>query len=164
MAIKTTRYLSCANVRAMCMAYGYCTRCDNKDYESLLIQSQAPITDNDILKLAGQIRRHSDVEGLTRRYNCTATELLENICFHLINDCAYTIVELTPYERERKMKIYIIKVTPEASACKVSQVGYTSFAEAKNFIESRIPAPIQRAPFTWRDEEYTEYEIVEVII
>ena len=60
------------------------------------------------------------------------------------------------------MKVYIIMVTPEAAGSKVSQEGYTTFDEAKAFVESRTPTPIPCSPYVWRDEDYTEYEIVEV--
>lgn len=62
------------------------------------------------------------------------------------------------------MKVYIIKVTPEAATSKISQEGYTIFDEAKAFVESRTPTPIPCSPYIWRDEDYTEYEIVEVAI
>lgn len=60
------------------------------------------------------------------------------------------------------MKVYIIKVTPEAATSKVSQEGYATFDEAKAFVESRTPTPIPCSPYIWRDKDYTEYEIVEV--
>lgn len=60
------------------------------------------------------------------------------------------------------MKVYVIKVTSEASTSKVSQEGYTTFDKAKAFVESRTPTPILCSPFIWRDKDYTEYEIVEV--
>ena len=60
------------------------------------------------------------------------------------------------------MKVYIIKVTSEAAESKISQEGYTTFDDAKAFVESRTPTPISCSPYVWRDEDYTEYEIVEV--
>lgn len=62
------------------------------------------------------------------------------------------------------MKVYIIKVTPEAAVSKISQEGYLSFDLAKAFIESRLPTPEPIAPFVWRDKDYTEYEIAEVTL
>lgn len=62
------------------------------------------------------------------------------------------------------MKVYIIKVTPEAATSKISQEGYTTFDKAKAFVESRTPTPIPYSPYVWRDEDYTEYEITEVQI
>ena len=62
------------------------------------------------------------------------------------------------------MKVYIIKVTPEAATSKISQEGYTAFDKAKAFVESRTPTPIPCSPYVWRDEDYTEYEIAEVQI
>lgn len=62
------------------------------------------------------------------------------------------------------MKIYIIKVTPEATVSKISQEGYLSFDLAKAFIESRLPTPKPITPFIWRDKDYTEYEITEVVL
>lgn len=62
------------------------------------------------------------------------------------------------------MKIYIVKVTPEAAVSKISQEGYLSFDLAKAFIESRVPTPTPRMSFVWQDENYTKYEIVEAQI
>lgn len=60
------------------------------------------------------------------------------------------------------MNVYVIMVTPEASRSKVSQEGYLSHAAAKDFIMSRSPKPKELGPYHYRDEDYTEYEIVGV--
>lgn len=60
------------------------------------------------------------------------------------------------------MNVYAVMVTPEASHSKVSQEGYLSLAAAKDFIESRKPKPTQLDLYHYRDEDYTEYEIVPI--
>ena len=62
------------------------------------------------------------------------------------------------------MKVYIIKVTPEAATSKISQEGYAAFDEAKAFVASRTPTPIPYSPYVWRNADYTEYVIAEVQI
>ena len=62
------------------------------------------------------------------------------------------------------MIVYVIKVTPEASFSKVSQEGYRTYDEARAFIESRAKEPLPLSNFIWRDEDDTDYEIVEVKI
>lgn len=60
------------------------------------------------------------------------------------------------------MSFYIVMVTPEASPSKVSQEGYWSLAAAKDFVESRKPEPKALDLYHYRDEDYTEYEIVPI--
>uniref|UniRef100_A0AAU8AWJ3 Uncharacterized protein n=1 Tax=Dulem virus 37 TaxID=3145755 RepID=A0AAU8AWJ3_9CAUD len=62
------------------------------------------------------------------------------------------------------INVYVIMVTREASHSKVSQEGYLSLAAAKDFIMSREPKPIQLDLYRYRDEDYTEYEIVQVSV
>ena len=60
------------------------------------------------------------------------------------------------------LNVYVVMVTPEASHSKVSQDGYLSLAAAKDFIESREPKPKLLDLYRYRDEDYTEYEIVPI--
>lgn len=60
------------------------------------------------------------------------------------------------------MNVYVVMVTPEASHSKVSQDGYLNLAAAKDFIESRTPAPKSLDAYHYRDEDYTEYEIIPI--
>ena len=94
MTIKTTRYISSDKVRALCIKQDYCTDCDCEQYGILLNGCQGVATDSDILRVAQMIMRYSDVERLTREYGCDELELLESICFDIINDCTYTTIEL----------------------------------------------------------------------
>lgn len=81
-------------VRAMCIRQNYCTECDNKQYGNLLRECQTAVTLDDILNIAEQIMQYSDSERLMREYGCDETELLESICFNLLNDCIYITIEL----------------------------------------------------------------------
>ena len=60
------------------------------------------------------------------------------------------------------MNTYVVMVTPEASPSKVSQEGYLSLAAAKDFVESRRPKPKAPDLYRYRDEDYTEYEIIPI--
>lgn len=94
MTIKTTRYMTSEKVRALCVNQDYCTDCDFEHYDNLLSSCQRAVSDNDVLRIAELIMRYSDVKRLTREYGCDETELLESICFYLINECTYTTIEL----------------------------------------------------------------------
>lgn len=59
--------------------------------------------------------------------------------------------------------IYVIMVTPEAGFSKVSQEAYRSFDEAVYFITRRAKNPQPISSHVYRDEDYTEYEICEVL-
>ena len=59
------------------------------------------------------------------------------------------------------MNVYVVMVTPEASHSKISQEGYLSLAAAKEF-ESRKPEPKALDLYRYRDDDYTEYEIVPI--
>ena len=81
-------------VRAMCIRHNYCTECDNEEYGNLLDRCQTVVDDNDILRIAECIMQYTDTEKLMWEFGSDETELLESICFNLINDCTYTTVEL----------------------------------------------------------------------
>ncbi len=61
-----------------------------------------------------------------------------------------------------KKTIYVVLVTPEASAGKVSHEGYSSLAKAQAFIESRADNPQKISHWRYRDDDWTEYLICEV--
>ena len=94
MKIKTTRYMTSEKVRLMCIENEYCTDCDNEQYGNLLSNCQSAVEDNDILRIAKQIMEYSNTDTLMNQYGCNENELLESICFNLINSCTYTTVEL----------------------------------------------------------------------
>lgn len=94
MKIKTTRYMTSEKVRTMCIKADYCTSCDNEQYSALLNSCQTAVNDNDVLRIAQLIMKYSNTEKLMSEYSCNETELLESICFNLLNDCTYTTVEL----------------------------------------------------------------------
>ena len=60
------------------------------------------------------------------------------------------------------MNVFVVMVTPEAAHSKISQQAYKTFKEAETFILSRTGCTKQIKTYKWRDEDYTEYEIVEV--
>lgn len=62
------------------------------------------------------------------------------------------------------MRAFVVKVTPEASPSKVSQEGYDSIEKARNWIERRTGNPRRLSEYRYRDNDFTEYEICEVII
>ena len=94
MTIKTTRYITSDKVRALCIRNNYCTNCDCKQYGVLLNSCKGVVTDADILRIGELIMHYSDVEKLMRESGCDELELLESICFNIINDCTYTTIEL----------------------------------------------------------------------
>lgn len=94
MTFTTTYHMTMDKVRSMCIRQNYCTECDNEQYGNLLNECQTTVTLDDILHIAEQIMRYSDSERLMSESGCDETELLESICFNLLNDCVYITVEL----------------------------------------------------------------------
>ena len=47
-----------------------------------------------VLMIASDILEHSDCDRLMHMSGSTRTEVLENICFEIINDCSFTCVTL----------------------------------------------------------------------
>lgn len=62
------------------------------------------------------------------------------------------------------MRAYVIMVTPEAHMSQVSQEGYSSLEKAQAFVEKRSGNLQKLSEYRYRDENYTEYKICEVII
>ena len=94
MTFTTTYHMTMDKVRSMCIEQNYCTECDNEQYDELLSLCKKVKTLDDVLPIAEQIMQYSDTERLMSESGCNETELLENICFNLINDCIYITVEL----------------------------------------------------------------------
>lgn len=94
MTIKTTRYMTSDKVRTLCIVRGYCTKSDVEEYVNLLQTCQGAVSDDDVLRIAELIMSYSDVKKLACDNGCDETELLESICFNLINECTYTTIEL----------------------------------------------------------------------
>lgn len=95
MTFKTTYHMTMDKVRAMCIEHDYCTECNNEQYEELLNRCQSTVELNDVLSIAEQIMNYSDTERLMNESGSNETELLENICFNLLNECVYITVELS---------------------------------------------------------------------
>ena len=104
MTIKTTRYMTSDKVRTLCIVRGYCTKSDVEEYVNLLQTCQGAVSDDDVLRIAELIMSYSDVKKLACDNGRDETELLESICFNLINECAYSIIELAERENMKKVE------------------------------------------------------------
>lgn len=90
MKLVETRKLEVGKVRVMCIRNNYYTFGTNEDYDKMFCKCE----NNNILEIASDILEHSDKERLMHQSGCSEREVLENICFQLINDCCYTCVEI----------------------------------------------------------------------
>ena len=90
MKLIETRRIDTGRVRSMCINNDYYTRGTCKEYDNMFKMC----ANCSVLTIAKDILEHSDKEKLKYTYGCSETEVLENICFGLINDCSYTCVEI----------------------------------------------------------------------
>ena len=91
MFLKETRRIDTDNVRSLCIRQDYYTRGTNEEYCKMFDMCKAGFG---ILAIASDILEHSNKERLMRQSGCSEKEVLENICFELINDCTYTTVSI----------------------------------------------------------------------
>lgn len=97
MKLKTTTKLDAGAIRSVCIKNDWCGCCTCNQYDLLLdMVNGLDITDhNAILPVAQLILKYSDPQKMMKEYNATETEVLENICYYLLNDCVYTYCEIT---------------------------------------------------------------------
>ena len=90
MYLKETRRIDTDKVRAMCIRNDYYTHGTVDDYCKMFAMCKFGA----VLMIASDILDHSDCDRLMHMYGATRTEVLENICFEIINDCTITCVTL----------------------------------------------------------------------
>lgn len=91
MYLQETRRIDTDKVRALCIRNNYYTNGTNEDYSKMF---QKCGLNFGILAIASDIFEHSNKERLMQESGCSKKEVLENICFELINDCCYTCVSI----------------------------------------------------------------------
>lgn len=91
MYLQETRKIDVGKVRAMCIRNDYYTCGTNEDYDKMFQKCRSNC---DVLLIASDILEHSNKERLMNQSGCSEKEVLENICFGLINNCSYTCVEI----------------------------------------------------------------------
>ena len=96
MNLVTTRTIHADKVRALCIRQDYYTCGTVREYRDML-----DFVDNEnadefvILTAAEDILKHSDTKALMSEYGFDdEKELLESICYNLINDCTHTSVKI----------------------------------------------------------------------
>lgn len=89
MKLIETRRIETGKVRQMCIREDYYTQGTVDEYCKMFQKCEL---DFPILEIAIDIFEHSDKEKLLH-YN-SEKEILENICYGLINDCTYTCVDI----------------------------------------------------------------------
>lgn len=90
MKLVETRKIETGKVRVMCIRNNYYTCGTNEEYDKMFQTCES----GDVLAIASDILEHSNKERLIHQSGCSEREVLENICFGLINDCSYTCVEI----------------------------------------------------------------------
>lgn len=91
MKLKETRTIDAGKVRAMCIRNDYYINGTNEQYSKMLDMCR---DNKPILEIAKDIFNHSNIRKALFETGCKELEILENICFQLINDCTYTIVTI----------------------------------------------------------------------
>lgn len=91
MTLKETRTLESAKVRSLCIRNQYYTCGTNAEYTAMFEAVEAGCS---ILTIATDILEHSNISKLQQQSGCDYVELLECICFELINDCCITTVHI----------------------------------------------------------------------
>lgn len=94
MKIKTTRYMYGDKVRRMCSEQGYCTKCDNEQFESLIKSCTGEVSDERVLHIAEKIFEYTDIENFMLSVGLSEAVIFEGICWQLFNRCTITNVEL----------------------------------------------------------------------
>lgn len=84
------RIIDTDKVRGMCINKGYYTSGSIEDYSKMFQKCKL---NYHIIEIAIDILEHSNKEKLIYEYG-NEKEVLENICFGLINDCCYTCVDI----------------------------------------------------------------------
>ena len=91
MYLQETRKIYTGKVRAMCIRNDYYTCGTNEDYDNMFCKCE---NNSNVLEIAEDILQHSDKARLMYQSGCSEKEVLENICFQLINHCSFTCVEI----------------------------------------------------------------------
>lgn len=91
MKLVEQRRIDIAKVRAMCIEHGYYTEGDVCEYNKMFQKCGLLFP---ILEIAQDIMEHSNVEKFLKMYGSDEKDLLECICYNLINDCCYTTVDI----------------------------------------------------------------------
>lgn len=95
MKIETTRYLKYDAIRQLCIRNKYCTCATNEDYEPIIHESlDEELTPERALNIARRIYALSDIQKLQERYGESKEEVLVDICWGILNECARTHVDL----------------------------------------------------------------------
>ena len=91
MYLQETRRIDTDKVRALCIRNNYYTSGTTEEYSKMF---QKCGLNYGVLAIASDILEHSNKERLMNESGCSKKEVLENICFELINDCSYTCVSI----------------------------------------------------------------------
>lgn len=91
MKLVETRMFNTDKVREMCINNDYYARGTNEAYYNMFCMCENSCN---VLEIAKDILEHSDKEKLMYRSGSTEKEVLENICYGLINDCSFVCVEI----------------------------------------------------------------------
>lgn len=96
MKLITKRIITAQAVRSLCIKQNYYTHGTTEEFGDMLDFVDGVELDDEslILEIASDIFNHSDIDAWMYEYGCDKTELLESICYNLINDCTYTTVKI----------------------------------------------------------------------
>lgn len=91
MFIREIRHIDTSKVRAMCISHDYYTQGTIEEYNKMFQKCELGYG---ILAIASDILDHSNKDRFMKMYGCTEREVLESICYNLVNDCTWTEISL----------------------------------------------------------------------
>ncbi len=90
MKLVETRIIDTGKVRNMCIENDYYTRGTNEQYCNMFSKCALSFS---VMEIAVDIFQHSNMIRLEEIHG-SIKEALENICYQIINDCSYTLVDV----------------------------------------------------------------------
>lgn len=97
MVLIETRRIDTKKVREMCIRENLYTCGTVEEYCQMFQKCDLGFR---IIEIAQDILEHSNKERLINQSGNTKKEVLENICYSLINDCCYTCVDIPELAEE----------------------------------------------------------------
>lgn len=91
--IRETRRIDASKVRGICIKQEWYTNGTNADYTAMLMMAeQSDGSADSIYEISKDIYDNSDMSRYASDY--TEADIIENIMFYIVNDAAYTSMEI----------------------------------------------------------------------
>lgn len=87
--IKIERKLNISELRGVCIRYGLYTWGSNENYSDMFTKAKSARTDNDFVKVAQDIWKHTNVDEVSQNHE--GFEFM-TLLWYVLNDCVHTYV------------------------------------------------------------------------